>query len=521
METKIAEIIEREFSDILYLFHSKEPIQTALYQYISEQYEAITGEATTEDVSEDQCKRIWTWYYNTYFQTNTKGKQGLSRSISRVTTQDTYHFDTPYKDKQFCSNMLNQNSVEQEFIKHICTAFKLDQDSCNDCLTTYGHLPLHSKNLHDLAIYSVLTTIDETTDNPLLLVKERYFKACELVRKKPTKSSVITAIETQLLTKEIESAKQFDEKKFFSYVNKNAAYLNWRHSAILDEHKRLVTVFQYLYDIQQKGSYWSTTESNYSLFSFVNRFCKKISHQDFGERLISEIQRDGKKSKRENRHPTREIMIILWLYESCFRGSERLLCPPKYTASISPNFLKKADFFGEDRVEFDIHNYLFGKSNIRDKISVSINGSNCAGELIFDGAKVRWTINEKLTHYGYSVLSSASSCFDKIIMKLLTLKIYHASPRVHDQYTGNWNYISSYYCEFCGSDPIDISDDYSHIIENNSTYHIPLALAMFFEILNYIDELKFLNFSLDTQNKTKKELHQAQYLLACDLGRQI
>ena len=522
MSDRITEIIDSQFSDITSYKTPEE--QSPLYIAIAEKYNDITGETLPEESYEENCAKIWKWYYNKYSYPDMARGHGLSRSVSRTTPETEYHFDIPYQLPQFTADILGyirfytitvNQFVVQEFIKHICVAFKLDKYTCNDCLTAYGYLPLHSKNLHDLAVYSVLSTTEncEADINPLSLVKERYLKALDLLRGSSGMPTPHKTISTSLLTGEIEKDKIFDEEHFLSYVKKNAAYLNWRHSAILKEHSRLVKVFQYLYDKQQKGADWSKEEARYSLFSFINSFCKKIDHRHFAERLIKDVQNDGKDYNRANRHPTREIMIIPWLYEEFFRGNPAIICPKSYERAISNFCYKTFDEYGEVKIKFDIQKYLFGDMTASIKSTVKIGGNTYSADPYFNGSNVKEMINSKLSRYGYSILSTQSSYFDRIIIKLLSLKIYKASPRVQNPETGYLDHITSYYCEFGGSRPINLSECRATMIEDCETNNIPISLALVFDILNRVDELN------SYMSGTTEE--EANYILSCSLSSQV
>lgn len=521
MSDRITEIIDSQFSDIA---AGRDPDNLSpLYDVVVEEYSEITKETLPEKTYEENCAKIWEWYNKKYSYDDMARGHGLSRSVSRTTTETDYYFDVPYKLTQFTSNLLGYKIVEgeivnqtvgQEFIKHICVAFRLDKDTCNDCLTAYGYLPLHSKNLHDLAVYSVLSTTEncEADINPLSLVKERYLKALDLLRGSSGMPTPHETISTSLLTDEIEKDKIFDEEHFLSYVKKNAAYLNWRHSAILKEHSRLVKVFKYLYDKQQKGADWSKEEAQYSLFSFVNRFCKEIDHAHFADRLIKDVQNDGKDYNRANRHPTREIMIILWLYEEFFRGNPAITCPRRYARAIG-SCCETFTEYGDEKIRFDIQKYLFGHATSRGGMRVTIGGYPCTAETYFNGVNVKAMINAKLQSYGYSILSGTSSRFDSVILRLLTLKIYKASPRIHNPETGSYDYITSYYCEFGGSEPINLSECRGDMIEECETYNIPISLALVFDILNRVDELNSF------MRRTTEE--EANYILSCSLSSQV
>ncbi len=209
MSDRITEIIDSQFSDITSYKTPEE--QSPLYIAIAEKYNDITGETLPEESYEENCAKIWKWYYNKYSYPDMARGHGLSRSVSRTTPETEYHFDIPYQLPQFTADILGyirfytitvNQFVVQEFIKHICVAFKLDKYTCNDCLTAYGYLPLHSKNLHDLAVYSVLSTTEncEADINPLSLVKERYLKALDLLRGSSGMPTPHKTISTSLLT---------------------------------------------------------------------------------------------------------------------------------------------------------------------------------------------------------------------------------------------------------------------------------------------------------------------------------
>lgn len=144
---------------------------------------------------------------------------------------------------------------------------------------------------------------------------------------------------------------------------------------------------------------------------------------------------------------------------------------------------------------------------------VTIGGYPCTAETYFNGVNVKAMINAKLQSYGYSILSGTSSRFDSVILRLLTLKIYKASPRIHNPETGSYDYITSYYCEFGGSEPINLSECRGDMIEECETYNIPISLALVFDILNRVDELNSF------MRRTTEE--EANYILSCSLSSQV
>mgnify|MGYP007076257749 FL=1 len=206
-------------------------------------------------------------------------------------------------------------------------------------------------------------------------------------------------------------------------------------------------------------------------------------------------------------------MIILWLYEEFFRGNPAIICPKSYERAISNFCYKTFDEYGEVKIKFDIQKYLFGDMTASIKSTVKIGGNTYSADPYFNGSNVKEMINSKLSRYGYSILSTQSSYFDRIIIKLLSLKIYKASPRVQNPETGYLDHITSYYCEFGGSRPINLSECRATMIEDCETNNIPISLALVFDILNRVDELN------SYMSGTTEE--EANYILSCSLSSQV
>ena len=176
IETALAEPIQNIY-DISYG-------SSLLLEAAAEQYEEFTGEDISGLPSKQQAKKIWKWYSAAYSSEKTepadKTKAGL-RTVGKTTLEENYCFHLPYRQSSFEDNLLGKNFPAAEFIQHFCAAFRLDCALCSDFLTAYGYLPLHAKNLHNLAVYSVLSSMDPPDGNPLELIRERYFRACSLL----------------------------------------------------------------------------------------------------------------------------------------------------------------------------------------------------------------------------------------------------------------------------------------------------------------------------------------------------
>ncbi|MBR5312135.1 MAG: hypothetical protein IKU40_04555 [Clostridia bacterium] len=486
----------------------------ALINAAAAQYAKFEGKDISKFVPARKTEKLWEWYSGRYpsAKAETSADRANSRNVSRTTSEDTYDFHIPYKAESFKRNLLGTTFPSSEFIQHICAAFFIGRETCNQLLTTYGYLPLHEKNLHNLAVYSVLSNIDTLGGNPLELIRNRYFKAREiLIEICGNDPIVMQTIETLLLAEELGARPDFTEEHYLNYVRKNAVYLTRRHSALLKEHSRLVNVFQDLYDIRRKmplNTRWSETEGVYSLFSFVTLFCLNLQYNNFKDRLIKEIRKDGEVMERANRHPTREIMILLWLYEEFFRNSPPILCPPKY-ASVFPKEYRTVRTISPDetKTELDIHRLLFGTAPSRGSRKIRYNRNPYTANVHFDGPEAHRLINEKLKNYGYNPLT-LNCKFDLLIMKFFSLKIY----QFWDSGT------AEYSCDFFEEQQILLRDDpdFSDAVFAYEEYRVPLALSMFFKILGYARKM---GESLSGEKNPKK--HPREFLLECRLNSQI
>ena len=83
MSDRITEIIDSQFSDITSYKTPEE--QSPLYIAVAEKYSEITKEALPEESYEENCAKIWKWYYNKYSYPDMARGHGLSRSVSRTT----------------------------------------------------------------------------------------------------------------------------------------------------------------------------------------------------------------------------------------------------------------------------------------------------------------------------------------------------------------------------------------------------------------------------------------------------
>lgn len=510
MVPSLRDIIQTNLDAPVKTIYDADYSHNLLLDAAAEQYTKFEEKDISRFVPIRKIEKIWEWYSNRYpsEKAENSADRANSRSVSRTTSEETYDFHLPYKYETFKKNLLEKTFPSAEFIQHICAAFFIGRETCNQLLNAYGYLPLHEKNLHDLAVYSVLSGIDPLSGNPLELIRNRYFKAREILKNNYGDSTIVMqTIETAQLTEELASRTDFTEEHYLTYVRKNAVYLTRRHSALLKEHSRLVNIFQDLYDIRRKmpqNTRWSDAEGTHSLFSFVTRFCLNLQYNNFKDRLIKEIRKDGEVMERANRHPTREIMILLWLYEEFFRNSPPIACPPKYASAFPKKYHTESS---PDKTKLDIHRLLFGTAPSRGSKKIRYNRNPYTANVHFDGPEAHRLINEKLKNYGYNPLT-LNCKFDLLLMKFFSLKIYQF-----------WDSgAAEYSCDFFEEQQILLRDDpdFSDAVFAYEEYHIPLALSMFFRILSYA---RSMGESFSWENNPKKQ--QRTFLLECRLNSQI
>ena len=430
--------------------------ESALFTYIKKHYRSLVGypmeESGDPNVLSGQCKMIWRWYDEMYSFDTTEPK-GKSKSVNRATDEISYSFHFPYGRIQFEKNLINTDDVSPETIEHMAVAFGFSVNECNDCLRKYGYLPLHAKNIHNLAVYSILVALNGNVNKDALrLVKERYFKACGIITHVSAsgKKSASEYKDTKILEKEIFNSDIADEKKLFDYIRKNKAYLNWRHGALLNEHGKILNVLLLLYvkGDSKKASVdtwgvWSENELRYSLFSIYRDFFRKksdvkkgsgeLSWEAFKADLVDRIHTDGKKLLRENRHPTRELMIFLWMYLELFRGIARIPCPKEYASLFEENIYIVDIPNNKDYILLNIRRLLFDEDiiqkemmfdpqfgRIRHAHARSVSMSDNAYTVIYDGKDSQAFINSKLMNFGYYPLSYSLSALDSFVLDMMS-----------------------------------------------------------------------------------------------------
>ena len=200
-------------------------------------------------------------------------------------------------------------------ILHLAVAFCVPPADLDRLLRDHGYYPLHIRNLFDLAIHSVLTERQlnlESEQDPFEELGEKYEKLLESAYGKLVASGSETLLEMLADTSFRNETAWIEEhtwkrgmstEQILAFVSKYREAFQRMHQRLLNEHQRLWEEHQRFYSDALKDAHLS--DSN-NLYSFFSQYCKEITADTF-QRKISSIRKD--------RHPTREWMLFLWIWD--------------------------------------------------------------------------------------------------------------------------------------------------------------------------------------------------------------
>ena len=215
--------------------------------------------------------------------------------------------------------------------------------------------------------------------------------------------------ETREIREWVFTNRGLSKQNFIKIVQRNKTALNMRHSLIMDDFHKLSSVYSAILTDPEYASY------SYSFYNFFNGFCTEVSPKKFREYMRTTIDKD---TESQIKHPTRQIMILLWLYDFCFsftRGVEM----------IPAEFEKIQALLNKYHPEWarDAENYYSG--GIFDAYGF-INGyPGREIEVTFDGSHFISLINKKLVdRYSWGTLNPQLP-FDYYILQLYKLYISH------------------------------------------------------------------------------------------------
>lgn len=505
-----------DFKSIALSWHRNDPVrahssyvENPLFSMLYHAYCRIIGK--TEDFQEIIAQgsisqvsgEMYRWYRHRYADglQMRSGTQGQKRTAS--TDREKYTFDFLYCDDRQFQNYLAEGlpfSGSQElfsFVLHTAVAFMAPPAELDKVLQHLGFHPLHVKNLHHLAIFAVLSSANSQrfpdSFNPFEKVKTLYFRGCNILRgiDVPQADSYhFDSQQTLQIRRSLFEEGKLTEESFGSIVAINGAGINARHSLILDDFHKLAAVFTHVFDtVQPLQEIGREDEAYYSLYAFVSRYCNEtLSRRKFREQMTGMIDSYEK-------HPTRNILVLLWLYAFCFSFLPGVSMEPKVFGRIVKQLNKynsawateAKKYYNAQKTLFDINGFLNG-----GEVREASQG--------FVGTDFIADINEKLSaRYGWGQLNGKLP-FDYYILNLKKLKI-SLNP--------------SNDCRQCGT----ISyDDRVLAARYTCVENVPRPLAVITELL---DQQKEVAAAQPVWSSEKKKKKRSPCPLKCSLYEQI
>lgn len=437
--TMVQAVNQPDFKPIALSWHRNDPVrvrssyvENPIFSMLYHAYCHIIG--ATEDFKEIVANgrisqvsgEMYRWYRHRYadklqMRSGTKGQKRTA-----ATDREKYTFDFLYCDDRQFQNYLAEGlpfSGSQEllsFVLHTAVAFMAPPAELDKVLQDLGFHPLHVKNLHHLAIFAVLSSANgkraPDSFNPFEKVKALYFRGCDILRgiDVPQADSYhFDSRQTWQIRKSLFQEGVLTEESFGSIVAINGAEINARHSLILSDFHKLAAVFTHIFDtVQPLQEIGREDEAYYSLYAFVSRYCNvNLCRKKFREQMTNMIDRHEK-------HPTRNILILLWLYAFCFSFIQAVSVEPKVFKRIINQLNKYNRAWADEANEYyDSQKALFNINGFLNE------GKAREASRDFIGMDFIADINEKLsTRYGWGQLNGKLP-FDYSILNLKTLKI--------------------------------------------------------------------------------------------------
>ena len=390
----------------------------------------------------EACHSLFKFYVSTYGKDGfglSSGDKGEKRTVFPNHTDTEYTFDRLYSDRRqferyFLSVPRSQNQkLMLAFIMHTCVSFLVDARDLENLLKRYGYYQLHVRNIHHLAVFAVLANRKSYIENrkirrnPFSDVKGLYARAIEIKQANQTteatesnqtkqaieatekKNFFFSSFQTQRARQRLfEGENRINVENYSQYIFHNFTELNARHQHMLSDFHKLYAVYVDTL-CEDEQTY------DYSLYAFLNAFSRKISVKKFREQMTSFIDDQDK-------HPTRQLMIILWMYDYCFSCSKQ---KTEFSNSGIKRIEKRLTFYNPRWANL-IKNYTIYSTPDSSKLNLSqiVHEGESFSPRDFDGEKLISNINSKLATYGLPPLS-AKDPFDFYFMALRGFTIQH------------------------------------------------------------------------------------------------
>lgn len=446
-------------------------------------------------------KELYQWYKTRYHNRfhMMMGRSGGNRTVDdqQGSNKKTgYRFDELYEEHTFLSYLTGEHRIEstnaRDFILHASVAFLLQPAQVDELLSFYGLPVLHVRNIHHLAIYTVLSDLncsEDTTENPFDSIRNLYEQACQIAfaaTNRPSGSEDDLLTDQQMILEQnstryiqgyLFGKHVLTKENMLLFIARYANVFDRRHQRLLAEHRKCAALFSNLYDTRKKGD-WDE-EPKYNLYHFLTELCLQPKERSEGKKEHNqdkskdkEEQNQDKKEQRKhyreylldwiikkNRHPTRESMIIFWIYAYSFYFMPEIAVPASF-AELDP--LKKYAEYVSSNEDYQLQYKPF-----RDYVDVIGKGKTTVGRLYalrylsdstdkasplpesygteraavnFYGAAMISFLNSKLREYSWFQLDG-KKVFDNVILHLQDLEIHLNSVDSIDQVTYHGNRI--------------------------------------------------------------------------------
>lgn len=382
------------------------------------------------------CTSIKKWYSNHYELSedgelkSSNRRRGEDRRITKKRAEEgNYCFDEPVSNSLFNKYLINEQPSGStdtfDFILHCAVAFTLTPKSLNDILKKYGYHGLNIRNIHHVAIYSVLSeaTVNPPIGNPFEAVKELYYTAIKSIDEKCSEVDTEKSASIDILMRGSKTTttmrqavmgndytKNLPHEKALELIIRDSDFFNMFHNRLLAEHRQMATLFKELY--------WNDgLRKKYALPEFLMNYCKSFTKDHVSENMFGRVSGD-------KQHPTREFMIVLWMYSYCFLFLPNVPVPDRIRTK--PAFEKSCDEKNLNVVKFlstpmmQTHKDVSVESNVTidAERALPLNGFGHARVgASFDGAEMVAFLNQKLSGYSWRSLDGHYE-FDRVILAL-------------------------------------------------------------------------------------------------------
>ena len=463
-------------------------------------------EKNREDIT---YKELYAWYADKYSAKvgQVKASRGShsSRSVSAANTyldfKTSKKADNNTKYGEYGFSMLFEISAFKKyltpeeidkkteaflsFVLHTCVAFLVSPEGIDELLLHYGFSQLHVRNIHHMAIYSVLKSAQSMSASelkafdPLKEVEKLYAEARDIINAADSDNAIPDNAYTidYSKTNQIHDyliGGRLNSDNMLRYAEANKSLFSMRHTMMLKDCRRYSRLYTHVYDNYKiRADECNSGETEYSLYSFMLKYCLADSIPEpkrFNYIFLNEIEKNRK-------HPTREFMVIIWLYNYCFKSMNSLKISKAAVKKLKSSYsfdkseadriqslfrAKRSEYCGE----FPISDFIFGEEM----------------DSSFDGDDAVSYINGKLSEYGLGALDARRK-FDYYIKSLSHLKLRYSNMYKKDMIFWDADEIKfPHAAENLPNPLLMVFDYFDSIIKQTGNDYFPLQCTIYEQI---------------------------------------